>query len=609
MNADGWTVIAILGAAVAAFASNRVRVDAVGMMVLLALAVSGVVTAREAVAGFSDPAVLMIGGLFVVGEALVATGVAAGLGSWLVKVGRGSETRLIVLLMSVVTLVGAFMSSTGIVAIFIPVVLGIVAQTGFRRSRVMMPLAVAALVSGLMTLIATPPNLVASAALVEAGLAPIGFFELTPIGVAVAAVAIFYMVTVGRRLLDRPDPHAESADITMDELAAGYGVTGRVRALRIAPNSPLAGRTVAEADVRSRYGVTLVAVARQRGKAFGILPAMADTLMRSGDVIGVVADGDAINRFALGNDLHEAPLQDRLRSVASQEIGAAEVMLAPDSPLIGKTLREASFRRRRGLTVLAIKRRGQILPGSLIETPLKFGDLILVTGGWPSIAQLQETSGEFVVLRLPQELKTVAPARARAPMALGIVATMVTLMATGLLPNVVATLLAAFAVVATGCLPYKSVYRCVGWPTLLLIAGMLPLATALDKTGVTAGMANSLVEALRDVGPHGMLAVLFLVTAAVSLFVSNTATAVLVAPVAIDAALELGVSPHAFAITVAVACSCAFVTPVSSPVNTLVLDPGRYRFTDFLKVGLPLLALSLIVTVAMVDLIYRVSPA
>jgi len=607
MSPDGWIVLAILGTAIVAFASGRVRVDGVGLAVLLALAVSGIITAGEAIAGFSDPSVLMIGGLFVVGEAVVATGVAEALGRWLVKVGQGSERKLVALLMLVVASMGAFMSSTGIVAIFVPIVLGLVARTGFSRSRLMMPLSVAALISGLMTLIATPPNLVVSAALADRGLPPIGFFELTPIGIVILAIAILYMLTLGRRQLDRPEPQAETVGVSIAELVAGYGLADQVRSLRIQPHSPLNGRTVAEAEVRTRYGATLFAIVRRRGSDLRVMPALAEAVMRSGDLLAVTGEPDALDRFRKAEGLHEVPFDNRLKSAAQQELGVAEVMCAPDAPLIGKTLREAQFRKRRGLTVLAIKHRGKLLEGNLIDTPLRFGDVILVAGGWPLIARLREEPGEFVVLRLPHELGSVVPARRKAPLALAILAVMTATMTFGLLPNVIAVMLAALAVVVTGCVAAKTVYRTVGWSTLVLIAGMLPLATALEKTGVTAAMAAGLTDALGDAGPYAMLSVLFVLTSLVGLFVSNTATAVLIAPVAIDAAQALGVSPHALAITVAISCSCAFVTPVSSPVNTLVLEPGRYRFGDFVKVGLPLLLLSLIVTVAMVAVLYPVA--
>jgi di/tricarboxylate transporter len=422
MGADGWIVLAILAAAILAFASNRVRVDAVALGVLLALAITGSVTVDEGLAGFSDPAVLMIGGLFVVGEGIVATGVAAALGDRLATAGQGGETRLIFLLMVVVATFGAFMSSTGIVAIFIPVVLGLASQTGFSRSRLMMPLSVAALISGLMTLIATAPNLIVTAALAERGLRPLGFFELTPICIVILVLAIGYMVTLGRRQLNRPEPPTQRASISADELIAGYGLRGRFRALRVGEGSPLIGQTIADAAVRTRYGVTLTAIGRQQRSRFGVMPALADSVMQGNDVLVVTADAEALSRFAVTECLMEEPIRDRMRSAALQELGVAEVMLAPDAPVIGMSLRKAQFRKRRGLTVLAIKRRGEVLEGNLIETPMKFGDLVLVAGGWPLIARLQEDPGEFVVLRLPEELKSVAPTRAKAPLAVAILA-------------------------------------------------------------------------------------------------------------------------------------------------------------------------------------------
>lgn len=614
MSMDGWIVLAILAVAVAAFASNRFRVDAVALCVLLALTISGIITVGEAVAGFSDPSVLMIGGLFIVGDGLVATGVAAGLGGWMARVGGGSETRLIVLLMVVVAFVGAFMSSTGVVAMFIPVVLGLVAQStqsggaGLSRARLMMPLSVAALVSGLLTLIATAPNLVVSASLTDHGYKPIGFFELTPIGLAILAVAIVYMLTVGRKLLDRAEPSFDDDDVSRQDLAAAYGLSGVTRALRIGPNSGLNGRTVAEVMVRTRYNVTLLAIVRQRGTRFAVVPAIADAAMRRGDLLGVIGTREAVDRLAAAEHLSEEPIDDRLRSAAGQEIGIAEVILVPDAPLIGKTLGEARFRGHWGLTVVAIKRRGEVITEVLEDTQLKFGDLILVAGAWSLIARLSNQRRNFVVLRLPRELKSIAPSRARAPIALGILAAMVAIMTLGLLPNVIAVILAALAMAVTRCVPGKDAYNGIGWSTLVLIAGMLPLATALEKTGVTMAAAGGLTDVLAGVGPYGMLATLFLITAAVGLFISNTASAVLLAPVAIGAAQSLGVSTHAFAITVAIACSCAFVTPVSTPVNTLVFEPGRYTFNDFVKVGLPLLFIAMVVTVVMVGWLYPIYP-
>jgi di/tricarboxylate transporter len=279
-------------------------------------------------------------------------------------------------------------------------------------------------------------------------------------------------------------------------------------------------------------------------------------------------------------------------------------MLAPESKLIGKTLGEIEFRSRYHLAVLAVRHRGVSLTTNLADQELDFGDTLLVGGGWAEIGLLRDDRENFLVLTLPAEYSERLPARKLAPVAVGIVVVMVAVMAFELAPNSAAALLAALAMIASGCVGVESIYRVVSWKTVVLIAGMLPLATALTKTGATALMANGMVTALGSLGPLTMLAVLFFVTALVGLFLSNSATAVLIAPIAIDTAESLHVSPRAFAMTVAIACCAAFVTPVSSPVNMLVMEPGGYAFGDYVKVGLPLLALTMLVTVALVAAIY-----
>jgi di/tricarboxylate transporter len=299
------------------------------------------------------------------------------------------------------------------------------------------------------------------------------------------------------------------------------------------------------------------------------------------------------------------PLGERLLQEALQEIGAAEIMLAPDSKLIGKSLAELEFRARYGVSVMAVRHRGTAVIDGLAAQTLDFGDSLLVGGSWNDIARMWENRENFVVLELPAEYQERLPARRRAPYALVILLGMIGAMALGVLPNTTIVLMAALAMVASGCVSVESIYRVISWRTVVLIAGMLPLATALTKTGATVLMAHALIDALGALGPIAMLAAVFLVTAVVGLFISNSATAVLIAPIAIEAAQALHVPPQAFAMTVSIACCAAFVTPVSSPVNMLVMEPGGYRFGDFVKIGLPLALLTLVVTVALVALIYR----
>ncbi len=600
-------VFGILAGAGGLFAWGRPRVDIVAILVVLALMLSRVLTPQESLAGFGDPVVILIAAIFIVGEAMVNTGVAHRLGEAVLKAGAGNETRLIVLIMVLAGGLGAFMSSSAIVAMFIPVVLTIANRTGLNRKRMLMPLSVATLISGMMTLIASSPNMIIENALRASGIPPLGFFSWTPFGLAVLATSIAFMLW-GRRLLSKQltAKDAEIRSPSAFDLIGSYGLADRWHRLLVSAGSPLINRSVIQVQHQyDRFGFILVGLEKHpRGKPH-FLPALPETVFEANDAIFVVGDTEQVPQFVDTQQLVQLPrLDERQRSEALQEIGAAEVMLAPESKLIGKTLGELEFRSRYHVTVLAIRRRGEPLTKNLVSEPLDFGDTLLVGGDWASLGQLWDDRENFVVLTLPAEYHERLPARQRAPVAVGILVAMIVVMAFELLPNSAAALLAALAMVACGCVKLDAIYRIISWKTVVLIAGMLPLATALTKTGATVLMAKGLVATLGSLGPVAMLALVFLVTALVGLFISNSATAVLIAPVAIEAAQTLRVSPQAFAMTVAIACCAAYVTPVSSPVNMLVMEPGGYAFGDYVRVGLPLLLLTMLVTVAFVAVIY-----
>jgi di/tricarboxylate transporter len=606
MSSEAFFVFGLLAVTIALFASDRVRLDIIAVLVVLALMLSGVLTVGEALAGFGEPVVMMVAALFVVGEALVRTGVAYAFGEWLMRVGGASETRLILLLVPLVGIVGAPMSSTGIVAIFIPVVMSVAAKTGISPSRLMMPLAFAAMISGMMTLISTPPNMVVSAALGDAGLEPFGFFSFSPIGLLVLAIGTAYMLVIGRRLLsgDRESAKTGEGGRSLEQLIDAYGLTDRLHRVRVRPGSPLVGQTVANAKLRTRFGITVVGVERQQRLGAMVEPALTTTEFRARDALYLVGLDEAVRHVVETQGLDRLVIEERQQKDVVQELGLAEVMLAPESKLIGRTLLDAAFRSRHGVSVLALRRKGEPLLANFTGETLQFGDSLLVAGGWKHIARLQADKKDFLVLSLPAEMADVAPARRRAPWALAILAAMILLMTFGVVPSVAAVLLAALAMVVTGCVSMDSAYKVINWQSLILIAGMLPMATALDKTGGTGLIVDGLVGALGDAGPYAMMAGLFVLTAALGSFISNTATAVLLAPIAIGAAQHLGVSPYPFAMTIAIAASAAFMTPVSSPVNTLVVAPGNYRFNDFVKVGTPMVLLVMAVTLVVVPLLF-----
>ena len=600
-------VFGILAGAVVLFACGRPRVDIVAILVVLALMSSRVLTPQESLAGFGDPVVILIAAIFIVGEALVNTGIAHRLGEAVLQAGHGNEARLIVLIMMLAGGIGAFMSSSAVVAMFIPVVLTIANKTGLNRKRMLMPLSIAALTSGMMTLIASSPNMIIENILRARGVTPLGFFSWTPFGVAVLTAGIAF-VLLGRRLLSKrtADDDAGTKLPGAYDLLGSYGLADRWHRLRVPAASPLIDRSVAQMQhLYDRFGVVLVGFEKRSHFKTLFLPALRETVCEADDAIFVVAGKEEVLQLIESQRLIELPrLDDVRRGEALQEVGAAEVLLAPESKLIGKSLGELEFRSRYHVTVLAIRHRGEPLTTNLVNQMLDFGDTLLVAGAWADIRRLWADDRDFVMLTLPAEYQELLPAREQAPFAIGILLVMVLAMAFELLPNSATALLAALAMVASGCVKLEAIYRVISWKAVVLIAGMLPLATALTKTGAALLMANGLVAALGSLGPLAMLAAVFLVTALVGLFLSNSATAVLIAPVAIEAAQALHVSPHAFAMTVAIACCAAYVTPVSSPVNMLVMEPGGYSFGDYLKVGLPLLLLTMLVTIALVAVMY-----
>jgi len=598
----------LIGAAVL-FVSNRVRADIVALTALLTLQLTGVLTLPESLAGFADPVVMVIISMFVVSEALVHTGIAQNIGLAVLNAGRGDETRLIALLMVVIGIVGAFMSSTSAMAIFIPVALSVARKAGLNRKRLMMPLSVAALISGMMTLIATGPNLIVDKVLREEGLGSFGFFSFTPFGITILLVGTAFMLLLGRRMLakDKRDTTGKRMR-TVRDLVSGYGLAGKLHRLHISPKSPLVDRAVARMEVRATYGVHIVAF-EKKGHGKHIVQATPGTVFESGDEILVVGNKEQVDRMTKQLQLDVMPLRlpranTRRRTEFLQEIGLAEIMIVPGSKLIGKTLGETHFQELYNATVIAIRRRGEPLMGGLHDQPLDFGDALLVNAKWSDILSLRNERQNFVVLTLPEEFEDVAPATGRAKWTVVILAAMVATMAFRLLPTATAAMLTVLALLATGSVKLTSLYRVIQWPAVVLIAAVLPMATALEKTGVAELFAGVLVDALGHLGPLAMLAVIFAVTAVTGFFISNTPTAVLFAPIAINVAQVLGVSPQAFAMTVAIACSAAYISPVSSPVNMLVLEPGEYTFLDFAKVGLPLLFLTLVVTVVMSWMLY-----
>ena len=608
MNGELIWVLSLLAIAVVLFATGKVRMDAIALMVIVAFVLSGTLTLNEAFSGFSDPNVILIAALFIIGDGLVRTGVATKMGAWLVSVAGNSETKMLIYLMLTVAGLGAFMSSTGVVAIFIPVVLSVSARMNTSPSRLMMPLSFAGLISGMMTLVATPPNLVVNSELLREGLHGFSFFSVTPIGLVVLILGIVYMLAV--RFMLKTDNGDSARDgrkrSTFRDLIREYHLTGRARRLAIRPGSPMIGQRLDDLKLRERYCANVIGVERWRRFRRVIVNVNGVSEFRARDVLLIdMSASDVDLRQFCGEQMLE-PMVLRGEYFADQalDVGMAEVALIPDSEMIGKTVREIAFRTRFGLNIVGMKRDGKAMDGSVVDEPLQLGDILLVVGNWRQIALLAKRGRDFVVLNMPVEVDDASPAHSQAPHAIFCLVLMVALMLTDAIPNPIAAIIACLLMGKFRCINAESAYKAIHWPSIILIVGMMPFALALQKTGGVDLVVKGLMDVAGGEGPYLMLGCLFMMCAAIGLFISNTATAVLMAPIALAAAKSMGVSPYPFAMVVAMAASAAFMTPVSSPVNTLVLGPGKYSFSDFVKIGVPFTILVMVVCVLLIPVLF-----
>jgi len=606
MNLDLALVLLMLAVAIVMFAINRPRMDAVALLVMVAMPFTGIITMNEALAGFADQTIILIAALFVIGEGLVMTGVARRLGDWLDAKAGGSEKRLLILLMAAVGGLGSLMSSTAVVAIFIPVVLRISQNRGTAPSRLMMPLSFAALISGMLTLVATAPNLVVNAELIRQGAQGFNFFSFTPFGLPLLALGIVYMLFARGLLASKTSlPAAADRRPSLQRWIEQYSLADREKRGRISAGSSLVGKRLDELSLRSA-GVNLLAIERGTGFAARVLRPTAQTELQADDVLlaDVHASKEGINKLWDSLKLEPRSLSEIGNYFVdrSQEIGAAEVILPAESMLIGQTVREARIRSEYGLTVIGLRHGSQVVVHDLLEERLKIGDILLLIGFWSDIRELQSNTDDVVVLNMPAELQEVLPAAQRAPHALAVLGLVVALMISGWVPNVQAALIGCLLMGLLGCVDFNSAYRSINWKSLILIVGMLPFSLALQRTGGVDLAADAVLGLVGGAAPRLVLASLFVITAGLGLFISNTATAVLMAPVALAIAKDLGASPYPFAMIVALAASTAFMTPISSPVNTLVVGPGQYSFGDFVKVGAPFSVVVAIVSVLLVPI-------
>jgi len=578
------------------FMRGKVRSDLVALCTLLALLLLNILEPAEALAGFSSSVVIMMIGLFIVGAGIFRTGLAKMISSRILKLAGNNENLLFVLVMLVTAFVGAFVSNTGTVAVMMPIVMSMAASAGISTRRYLMPMAFASSM-GLFTLISTPPNLVIQEAIVNQGLEPLSFFSFAPIGATAVLVGIIVLFFLSKLLTNKNEGKKTVANRgkSLSQLIEEYHLNRQIYKLVVAPGSPLAGKTLEESKVATRYNIGLVKVVRKPASA-GFLKrnpeeeiAGPKTMIQDEDTLYVHGSQENIDRFGRENDLVFDQMNNEDATQNWEKYGIAEVFIMPNSNLINHTVRESRFRELYNVNVLGIKRQGDYEMGEIKNAKLKSGDALLIQGTWDEIAGLADRQGDLVLVGQPEKEARKVTLDKKAPLAAAIMLAMIIVMVLEIIPGVTAVLCAAVLMVITGCLRnMEEAYESINWNSIVLIGAMIPMATAFTKTGVTQAISDFLLHGLGDIGPHGLLIAIYVATSVLTMFLSNTATAVLFTPIAMQAALDMGFSPYPFLFAVAVSASSCFASPFSTPPNALVMSAGNYTFMDYIKVGLPL---------------------
>ena len=609
----------ILVITVAMFIWGRVRADIVALTALAALLVLGILTPAEALAGFSSPIVIMMIGLFVVGGAIMQTGLAKLTGNKLMALSRGNETITFLLVMLVTSFIGAFVSNTGTVALMMPIIMSIAAGSGMQSSRFLMPLAFAGSLGGMLTLIGTPPNLVIDEVLTEAGYQPLAFFSFFPVGIIVIAIGIIVLMPLSKIFLSksqgsRKKKNAKSLDDLVDEyrlldnLHRYIVPSSRTSAARDENGNrmDIVGKTLKELSIQKKYGVSIIEIRNEKKSRLGLVKDVNQNMAKSSstiqvhDTLYIIGDEQKMQRFA--QDFGLRKMKDV--KIDFYDLGLTEIVVMPTSNFVGLRIGEANLRKRFGINVLGVKRgssssssseggRGgsEYITDNLIAAKLHVGDMLLVQGEWTNLAHLTADTTNWVVLDQPEKTADKVLLDYKAPVAAAIMLLMIAMMVFDFIPvaPVTAVIIAGLLTVFAGCFRnVEAAYKTINWESIVLIAAMMPMSTALEKTGASALVSQGLVDSLGAMGPTALLAGIYFTTSLMTMFISNTATAVLMAPIALVAAQQVGVSPYSFLFAVTLGASMCFASPFSTPPNALVMKAGGYTFMDYVKVGLPL---------------------
>lgn len=599
---------------------GKIRSDIVALCSLLALIITGILTPDEALAGFSNPVVIMIAALFIVGGAISQTGLASMISNNILKFAGDSNYKLFILVMLVTVIIGLFVSNTGTVAILMPIVISLAAKTKISSSRLLMPMAFASSIGGMMTLIGTPPTLIVHNALQEAGYEGLQFFTTLPIGIILLIFGVILLWPLSK-VLDKKgkkDTSGKKNDVkSPNQLMSEYQLIENIYRLEISKDSPLLKGAISELDLTQRYSIIIAEIHTRSytplGKNISISLPEPNRILTYNDVLYVVGEYKDVVSFADENILSFLDSQSGAEfdkpnfagKFKFEEIGMAEVVLLANSRLNNNRVKNSGFRANYNVNILGVQRNEKYIIQDVKDVRMHSGDMLLVQGTWENIERLNKQEPDVVVIGQPTVEASKVTISHKAPYAATIVLLMILAMVLNWFPPVVSVLLAAVALILGGCFrTVRDAYRSINWESVILFAGMMPLATAMEKTGTSALVTESVVGSLGSYGPYAVLAGILLATSVVTMFISNTATAVLFAPIALHAAFSMNISPYPFLIGVAVAASMCLASPFSTPPNAMVMSAGRYNFMDYVKVGLPLQLIYLIVMIFALPLLF-----
>ena len=587
-----YITLAILVIASAFFMVGKIRSDLVALSSLLLLVLFGILSPEEALSGFSNSVVVMMIGLFVVGGAIFQTGLAKMISNKLLKLAGKSELKLFVLVILATSFIGAFVSNTGTVALMLPIVVSMAMSANINSSGLLMPLAFASSLGGMMTLIGTPPNLIINEELIKHSFPSLTFFSFTPVGLVALAVGLLYLIPVSKRFLNKTDPHQESKkdSKSLSDLMDEYQLSKDIHLVMIGKNAPFVGKTLLESHIADKYEVNVTEILRKPSLNSSIFQnpnrelAQASTVLNEGDILFVQGDIRKIEAMAWEKSL--SLIEDKFTS--QEEL-------------------KSKFREQFSLNILGMQRNESYILKNLKDQRIHSGDILLVQGSWKDIARLNDQHRHLIVLGQPLKEASKVTLTHKAPIAGIIMLLMVMSMMFDFIPiqPVTAVLVASLLMVFSGALPnVEAAYKTINWESVVLIAAMLPMALALEKTGASAWVSQMLVGKLGGYSPYILLASIYFTTSLLTMFISNTATAILIAPIAMSAATSMGINPLPLLIAVSVGASMCFASPFSTPPNALVMSAGRYTFMDYVKVGLPLQILMGIVMILFLPLLF-----